>query len=106
MVPARSLALLVGVVVVMVGGGCERTVEPACEAYVACQQAYDTTTGVPPADTTRYADPWSDCWGVDQRARDRCVAECQEAQLVLQEAILELDLDVPACDDDDSAGAE
>ncbi len=78
--------------------GCDREVDVACERYIACQQAYDEATGVPPADTSFYQLDGA-CWNVgDARARDRCIVECTENTAILKEAADELGVDVADCE--------
>jgi len=89
----RALVLMV----VVVAAGCgPRVMDPACEAYVACQAAFDAAADVEPVDTSPYALE-GDCWGGDPRSADRCALECAESLAFVQQAAADADLTLDAC---------
>lgn len=73
-----------------------REVAPACDAYIACQAAFDDAADLEPADVSAYAED-GPCWG-DPRSSDRCAAECAANMDALRAAAGDAGLEVPACD--------
>jgi hypothetical protein len=76
MLPRPLQALLTAIV--LAAGGCGLPQDPACTAWVACQQALD-----PSVDTVPYDDSGS-CWANPPQAR-LCASRCQNLLAVLRD---------------------
>lgn len=91
----RQIRTFIGISLMAALGACSQEPTPECQAYVACQQAYDEATGAAPVDVTQYQ-PDGACWDSADNAA-RCTADCQAGLDALRGSAASEGLEIPSC---------
>lgn len=86
---------LVAAAILGLAGACGVVSSPECEAYVQCQEHYDTVRNRDPSEVNKYL-PDGICWE-SQDIADDCTAECSIETEELRDLLTESNDALGAC---------